>query len=137
MENIVAELTFLLKDLYISLACTPLLFCDSISALHKTINPVFQDHNKHIELDCHFICKRVALVNLVTHHIPTNDQVADQFLSLCPILDLVWVRVLTITSCLWTTIMIIMNERKLRDSARKIPIIVPPIMKTLEGLKCI
>lgn len=89
MENIVAELTFLLKDLYISLACTPLLFCDSISALHKTINPVFQDHNKHIELDCHFICKRVALVNLVTHHIPTNDQVADQFLSLCPILDLV------------------------------------------------
>jgi hypothetical protein len=44
-----------------------------------TINPVFHARSKHIELDYHFVRERVALGLLVTHYIPTKDQVADLF----------------------------------------------------------
>ena len=82
MTNTAAELTwltFLLQDLRISLASLPLLYCDNLNALHMTINPVFHAHYKHIELDYHYARERVALGHLVTHHIPTHDQVADLF----------------------------------------------------------
>jgi hypothetical protein len=82
MANTAAELTwltFLLKDLHIPLASPPILYCDNISALHMTINPVFHARSKHIELDYHFVRERVALGLLVTHYIPTKDQVADLF----------------------------------------------------------
>lgn len=82
MANTAAELTWLtyiLKDLRISLASPPILYCDNISALHMTINPVFHARSKHIELDYHFVRERVALGLLVTQHISTNDQVAELF----------------------------------------------------------
>lgn len=47
-----------------------------------TINPVFHSYNKHIELGYHFVLERVALGLLVTHYIPTNDQVVDLFTKL-------------------------------------------------------
>jgi hypothetical protein len=58
MANTTAEitwLTFLLKDLNIPLKSTPVLYCDNLSALHLTINPVFHARSKHIELDYHFV----------------------------------------------------------------------------------
>jgi hypothetical protein len=82
MANTTAELTwltFILNDLRIALASPPVLYCDNISALHMTINPVFHARSKHIELDYHFVRERVSLGLLVTHYIPTNDQVADLF----------------------------------------------------------
>nr|KYP72410.1 Copia protein [Cajanus cajan] len=85
MANTIAELTwltFILKDLHISLASPPILYCYNISALHMTINPVFHACSKHIELDYHFVRERVSLGLLVTHYIPTNDQVADLFTKL-------------------------------------------------------
>ncbi|XP_020236694.1 uncharacterized protein LOC109816204 [Cajanus cajan] len=82
MANTAAELTwltFLLKDLRIPLTYPPTLYCDNISALHLTINPVFHARSKNIELDYHFVRERVALGLLVTRHVPTNHQVADLF----------------------------------------------------------
>ena len=82
MANTAAELTwmsFILKDLHIPLASTPTLYCDNISALHMTINPVFHARSKHIELDYHFVRERVALGLLITQHISTSNQVADLF----------------------------------------------------------
>jgi hypothetical protein len=82
MANTTAELTwltFILKDLRIFLSSSPILYCDNISALHMTINPVFHARSKHIELDYHFVRERVSLGLLVTQYIPTNDQVADLF----------------------------------------------------------
>jgi len=58
MTNTTAELTwltFILKDLLIFLSSPPLLYCDNISALYMIINLVFHAHNKHIELDFHFV----------------------------------------------------------------------------------
>jgi len=68
-----------LQDLRISLPSLPLLYCDNLSALHMTINPVFHARIKHIELNYHYVREWVALGHLVTHHIPTHDQVADLF----------------------------------------------------------
>ncbi|XP_028196718.1 uncharacterized protein LOC114381684 [Glycine soja] len=82
MANTTVELTwltFLLHDLRISLPSLPLLYCDNLSAFHMTINHVFHARNKYIELDYHYVRERVAFVHLVTHHIPTHDQVVDLF----------------------------------------------------------
>ena len=58
MANTVAELTwmsFILKDLHISLASAPTLYCDNTSSLHMTINSMFHARRKHIELDYYFV----------------------------------------------------------------------------------
>jgi hypothetical protein len=82
MANTAAELTwltFILKDLHIPMTSPPTLYCDNLSALHMTINLVFHARSKHIELDYHFVRERVALGQLITKHISTNEQVADLF----------------------------------------------------------
>lgn len=87
MANTVVELTwlsFILKDLHISLSSPPVLHCDNISVLYMTINLVFHARSKHIELDYHFICGHVALGLLVTKHVPSANQVADSSLTLSP-----------------------------------------------------
>lgn len=54
MANTAAELTwltYLLRDLRVSQTQPPILFCDNLSALYMTVNPVFHARSKHIELD--------------------------------------------------------------------------------------
>ncbi|OIW19116.1 hypothetical protein TanjilG_08916 [Lupinus angustifolius] len=85
MAHTAAELTwltFILKDLCLSLASAPILYCDNLSALHMTINPVFLARSKHIELDYHFVRELVSLGLLVTQYVSTNDQVANLFTKL-------------------------------------------------------
>ena len=87
MANTAAELTWLtyiLSDLRISLPSSPTLYCDNISALYMTINPVFHARSKHIELDYHFVRERVALGLLVTQHISSTNQFADLFTKPVP-----------------------------------------------------
>jgi len=82
MANTTAELiwlTFILQDLHISPSSPPILYCDNLSALHMTVNPVFHARSKHIELDYHFVRERVALGFLITQHISTHEQIADIF----------------------------------------------------------
>jgi len=82
MDNTTVELTwltFILKDLYILMTSPPTLYCDNLSALHITINPVFHARSKHIELDYHFVRERVFLGQLIIKHISTNKKVADLF----------------------------------------------------------
>ncbi|GKV27057.1 hypothetical protein SLEP1_g36265 [Rubroshorea leprosula] len=73
----VTWITYLLRDIGISLPNPPQIFSDNISALHMSINPVFHARTKHIELDYHFVREKVALGTLVTRYIPSRDQVAD------------------------------------------------------------
>ncbi|KDP32454.1 hypothetical protein JCGZ_13379 [Jatropha curcas] len=74
-------LTYLLKDFAIPLTNPSVLFCDNLSALYLTVNPVFHARSKHIELDYHFVRERVAQGNLVTKHVPTTQQITDIFMK--------------------------------------------------------
>jgi hypothetical protein len=82
MASIAAELTwitFILKDLRVSLSFTPMLYYDNLSALRITINPVFHAHSKYVELDYHFVGEQVALGLLTTQDISITDQVLNLF----------------------------------------------------------
>jgi hypothetical protein len=87
IANTTAELTWLtyiLKDLRISISAPPVLYCDNISSLYMTINPVFHARSKHIELDYHFVRERVAIGLLVTKHVSSANQVTDIFTKPVP-----------------------------------------------------
>ncbi|KAF5459013.1 hypothetical protein F2P56_023004 [Juglans regia] len=64
MAQTIAELTwisFLLRDLSITLHAPPMLLCDNLNALYMTVNSVFHARSKHIEIDYHYVRERVAL----------------------------------------------------------------------------
>ncbi|XXG48874.1 hypothetical protein AAC387_Pa02g3202 [Persea americana] len=82
LASTTAELTwlsFLLWDTRLFLEAPPTLFCDNMSALYMTVNPVFHARTKHIEIDYHFVREKVALGALITRFIPSDGQVTDIF----------------------------------------------------------
>lgn len=82
MASATAELTwlsYLLRDVGFSLPEPPQLFCDNISALYLTVNPVFHSRTKHIQLDYHFVREKFAQGTLITRYVPSANQVADMF----------------------------------------------------------
>lgn len=77
-----AELSWLrmvLKDLLVFIPQAPVIWCDSVSALALAANPVFHAQTKHIEIDFHFIRKKILHKDLVVKYISTEDQLADVF----------------------------------------------------------
>lgn len=48
-------LTFLLKDLHVELPSTRILYYDTLSALHLTVNPVFHARTQNVEIDYHYV----------------------------------------------------------------------------------
>ncbi|KAH9751748.1 retrovirus-related pol polyprotein from transposon RE1 [Citrus sinensis] len=70
-------ITYLLKELKVSLQLTPVLQCDNKSAEALASNPKYHSRTKHIELDLHFIREHIAKKELQVSHVPSYEQAAD------------------------------------------------------------
>ena len=82
VANAVAE-TYWLHNLLLELHCplsqATLVFCDNVSAVYLSTNPVKHQRTKHVEIDIHFVREKVAKGEVCVFHIPATYQYADIF----------------------------------------------------------
>ncbi|XP_019054767.1 PREDICTED: uncharacterized protein LOC109115317 [Nelumbo nucifera] len=81
MATRTAELLWLKRVLHDLTINTPAmqLRCNSKATFHIAANPMFHEHTKHIDIDCHFVCEHVQSGEIKTLHLPSNSQPADLF----------------------------------------------------------
>jgi hypothetical protein len=69
----------LLTKLHRPLQQATIVYCDNISAIYMSSNPVQHRRTKHIEIDIHFVREKVSLGQVRVLHVPTTAQFADIF----------------------------------------------------------
>ncbi|GJX13705.1 ribonuclease H-like domain-containing protein [Tanacetum coccineum] len=82
VANVVTEtacLCNLLRELHSPLSTTTLVFCDKVSAIYMSVNPVQHQRTKHIEIDIHFVRDMVTASQVRVLHVPSRFQYADIF----------------------------------------------------------
>jgi hypothetical protein len=67
----------LLGEMLCTITTATLVYCDNVSTVYMSDNPVHHRRTKHIELDIHFVRERVALGDFRVLHVPTRQQFAD------------------------------------------------------------
>ena len=79
MTEACCELTwlpYLLRDLGVLHQEPALLHCDNKAALHIAANPIFHEHTRHIEMDSHYIRKKIQDGSILTRHVSSAHQLA-------------------------------------------------------------
>ncbi|GJY45251.1 ribonuclease H-like domain-containing protein [Tanacetum coccineum] len=82
VANVVVETAWirnLLCELYTPLFTATLVYCDNVSAVYMSANPVQHQRTKHIEIDIHFVRDFVASGQVRVLHVPSRFQYADIF----------------------------------------------------------
>ncbi|GKE86038.1 ribonuclease H-like domain-containing protein, partial [Tanacetum coccineum] len=69
----------LLRELHTPLSSAMLVYCDNVSAVYLSSNPVQHQRTKHIEIDIHFVRDLVAAGEVRVLHVPSRYQYADIF----------------------------------------------------------
>ena len=69
----------LLQELRHPITSATIVYCDNVSAVYFSANPVQHRRTKHIELDIHFVREKVAIGALRVLHVPSSSQFADIF----------------------------------------------------------
>jgi len=80
LASTVAELSWLrtlIKELNLFLHHILVLWCDNISGIALTSNPVFHSRTKHIEIDYHFVREKVVRRDLGVKFISGRDNYVD------------------------------------------------------------
>nr|GEX42380.1 ribonuclease H-like domain-containing protein [Tanacetum cinerariifolium] len=79
VANVVAETTWirnLLCELYSPLVTDTLVYCDNVSVVYMSANPVQYQRTKHIEIDIHFVRDMVTAGDVRVLHVPSRFQYA-------------------------------------------------------------
>jgi hypothetical protein len=82
VANGVAEASWLrqlLHELHSPLQRATLVYCDNVSVVYLSTNPVQHQRTKHVEIDLHFVRERVAAGDVRVLSVPTSLQFADIF----------------------------------------------------------
>ncbi|XP_021617918.1 uncharacterized mitochondrial protein AtMg00810-like [Manihot esculenta] len=82
MANTVCELlwiSYILQDLQVLIKLPIPLHCNSKAAMYIAANPVFHEHTKHIEIDCHLVRNQLQQGFISPRYLPTQEQLADIF----------------------------------------------------------
>ncbi|KAI3690006.1 hypothetical protein L2E82_47980 [Cichorium intybus] len=82
VANAVSETTWLrnlLLELHVPLHTATIVYCDNVSAVYLSQNPVQHQRTKHVEIDIHFVREKVRLGHVRVLHIPATMQYADIF----------------------------------------------------------
>ncbi|KAM1762795.1 hypothetical protein ACFX12_005393 [Malus domestica] len=80
LSSTTAELDWIqqiLAFLHLPISAPPVLFCDNLSAIALSFNPVQHQRTKHIEVDVHFVRERVATHKLLVQFVSSKEQFAD------------------------------------------------------------
>ncbi|GJV39167.1 ribonuclease H-like domain-containing protein [Tanacetum coccineum] len=80
--NAVAETSWvhnLLRELNNPLSTATLVYSDNVSVVYMSANPVQNQRTKHIEIDLHFVCDKVAAGHVQVLHDPSRFQYAEIF----------------------------------------------------------
>ncbi|GKG28763.1 ribonuclease H-like domain-containing protein, partial [Tanacetum coccineum] len=75
------QLTFLHNPL----SSVMLVYCDNVSAIYLSCNPVQHQCTKHIEINIHFVRDLVVASQVRVLHVPSRYQYADIFIKGLPL----------------------------------------------------
>ncbi|KAK9070166.1 hypothetical protein SSX86_010566 [Deinandra increscens subsp. villosa] len=82
VANVVSD-TCWIRNLLCELRSPPdkatLIYCDNVSAVYLSTNPIQHQRTKHIEIDIHFVREKVARGQVRVLHVPSRYQIADIF----------------------------------------------------------
>ena len=67
----------LLDFMCVDIIQPPVIFCDNVSAISLSFNPVQHQRTKHIEIHVHFVRERVARNQLAVQFVTSKEQFAD------------------------------------------------------------
>nr|GFA98968.1 NBS-containing resistance-like protein [Tanacetum cinerariifolium] len=82
VANVVAVTAWhrnLLPELHSPLSTATLVYCDNVSFVYLSANPVQHQRTKHIEIDIHFVRDMVQTDHIRVLHVPSRYQYADIF----------------------------------------------------------
>ena len=74
----------LFKELHIFLTYVPVIWCDNVSTIALSVNPVFHSHAKHLEVDYHFTHEKVLHKQLQIGFVLVRDNFANIFTKSLP-----------------------------------------------------
>nr|GEY49990.1 ribonuclease H-like domain-containing protein [Tanacetum cinerariifolium] len=82
VAKVVAEIAWLrnlLRELHSPLSTATLVYCDNVSAIYMSANPVQLQRTKYIKIDIHFVRDMVTVGPVRVLHVPSHYQCADIF----------------------------------------------------------
>lgn len=79
-----AWISLMLKSIGVKQTDPAEIYCDNLSAVHLTANPVLHRKSKHFATHYHFAREKVADGSQIVKHIPAAQQLADVFTKSLP-----------------------------------------------------